>query len=104
MLKPHLRSADQPKTAIKVEYEENEKYAVQAQILRHMRLLEVFAEHFGDRYAWPKPFLIEARSCGKANARWKLRTLTLCYELANEFIEQFLGYSHTLPRKVRAGL
>src|SRR3954447_15840522 len=37
MLKPHLRSADQPKIAVKVEYEENEKYAVQAQVLRHMR-------------------------------------------------------------------
>jgi hypothetical protein len=101
MLKPHLRSADQPKIAVKVEYEENEKYAIQAQVLRHMRLLEVFAEHFADRYAWPKPFLIEARSCGNANARWKMRTLTLCYELANEFMEQFLDYSHTLPRKFR---
>src|SRR4051794_5642037 len=50
MLKTHLRSADQPKVAIKVEYEENKKYAAQEQVLRHMRLLEAFAEHFGDRY------------------------------------------------------
>jgi hypothetical protein len=102
MLKPHLRSADQPKVAIKIEYEENEKYAVQAQVLRQMGLLEALAAHFADRYVWPKPWSIEARSCGEANARWKTPTLTLCYELANEFIELFLGYSKTLPRKYQA--
>jgi hypothetical protein len=99
MLKKHLRAADQPKVAIKVEYEENKKYAIQASILRQMGLLEAIAAHTADRYAWPKPFTIEARSCGEANATWKTRTLTLCYELANEFIELFLGYSRTLPRK-----
>ena len=102
MLKKHLRAADQPEVAIKIEYEENKKYAIQAGILRHMGLLEAIAAHTADRYAWPKPFTIEARSCGEANARWKTRTLTLCYELANEFIELFLGYSRTLPRKYQA--
>jgi hypothetical protein len=101
MLKPHLRSADQPKVTIKVEYEENEKYAIQARVLRHMGLLEAFAEHAADRYVWPKPFSIVARSCGEPNATWKTRTLTLCYELANEFIELFLNYSSSLPRKYR---
>jgi Putative metallopeptidase len=102
MLKTHLRSADQPKIAIKVEYQENETYAVQAQVLRHMGLLEHFAANAADRYAWPNPFTVEARSCGEANARWKARTLTLCYELVNEFIELFLGDSSLLPRKYRA--
>lgn len=101
MLKPHLRSADKPNVTIKIEYEENEKYAIQSRILRHMGLLEAFA-HAADRYAWPKPLLFEARSCGAANARWKQRTLTLCYELADEFIELFLGYSKTAPGKYRA--
>src|SRR5438045_2352972 len=99
MLKTHLRSADQPKVAIKVEYEENKKYAAQEQVLRHMRLLEAFAEHFADRYVWPNPFTIEARSCGEPNARWKQRVLTLCYELASEFTALFQGYSKSLPRK-----
>jgi hypothetical protein len=102
MLKPHLRSADKPKVAIKVEYQENEKYAVQARILRHMGLLEAFATHAADRYVWPNPLTFEARSCGQANAKWSKRTLTLCYELAKEFIEQYLDYSKTLPRKYRA--
>jgi Putative metallopeptidase len=102
MLKPHLRSADQPKIAIKIEYEDNKKYALQADVLRHMGLLEALAAHAADRYAWPKPFAIEARTCGEPNARWKTRTLTLCYELANEFIKLFLDYSKTLPRNHRA--
>ena len=74
MLKKHLRAADQPKVDVKVEYEENKKYAIQEQVLRHMGLLEAFAAHAADRYAWPKPWSIEARSCGQANATWKQRT------------------------------
>jgi hypothetical protein len=102
MLKPHLRSADKPKVAIKVEYRDEEKYPIHARVLRHLGLLEAFAANAADRYAWPNPFSIVARSCGEANATWKTRTLTLCYELANEFIELFLGYSSSLPRKYRA--
>jgi hypothetical protein len=104
MLKKHLRSADQPKVAIKVEYQEDEKYALQVRILRHMGLLEAFAAHAADRYAWPKPFSIVARSCGVPNATWKngTMTLTLCYELANYFMELFQGYSRALPDKYRA--
>jgi Putative metallopeptidase len=100
MLKPHLRSADQPMVAIKVEYEETKKYAIQARVLRDMGLLEAFAQA-AQRYVWPNPLSMVARSCGEANARWSKRTLILCYELADEFIELFLDYSHTLPRKFR---
>ena len=103
MLKKHLRSAGQPKVAIKVEYEETEKFAIHARVLRHMGLLEAFAEQVADRYAWPNPLTFEARSCGMANARWRQRVLTLCYELANEFIELYLGYSKLLPAKERDG-
>ena len=101
MLKPHLRSPDQPKAEVTIKYEDNKKYAIQANILRHMGLFEAIAAHMTDRFAWPKPWTIEARSCGDANARWKQRDLTLCYELANEFVELFLRYSKTLPRKFR---
>jgi hypothetical protein len=102
MLRRHLRSADQPKVEIKVEYQDDNKYAMQAQILRHMGMLEAFATHAADRYAWPNPFSIVARSCGEPDARWRSRTLTLCYELADEFVELYLDYSRTLPRKVQA--
>jgi hypothetical protein len=102
MLKPHLRSADQAKVTIKVEYQESEKYAVQTEVLRHMGLLEALAAHVADRYEWPHPLTFEARACGEANARWRQRNLTLCYELANEFINLFQGYSRTLSHKYRA--
>ena len=104
MLKKHLRAADQPKVAIKVEYQDDEKYAMQIQVLRHMGLLEAFAAHAADRYVWPKPFSIVARSCGEPNATWKngTLTLTLCYELAHYFMELFQGYSNQLPRKYQA--
>ncbi len=102
MLQKHLRSADKPKVAVKVGYEDNKKYTVESQILRHMGLLEALAEHAPDRFAWPNPFTLEARSCGEANARWKQRSLTLCYELVGELIELFQRYSKTLPRKSRA--
>jgi len=104
MLKPHLRSADKPKVTINVEYRDEEKYPIQARVLRHLSLLEAFAANAADRYAWPNSFSIVARSCGEANARWSSasRTLTLCYELVDEFIELFLGYSGSIPRKYRA--
>ena len=104
MLKPHLRAADKPKVTIKVEYQDDEKYAIQAKILRHMGLLEAFATHAADRYVWPNPFSMVARSCGEPNATWNIgaKTLTLCYELANEFIELFEGYSRKLPKKFQA--
>ena len=77
---------------MKVTYEENKKFAVQEHILRHMGLLEAIAAHATDRYAWPNPWSVEAKSCGDANARWRSRKLTLCYELANYFIELFMGF------------
>ena len=104
MLKPHLRSADKPKVTIKVEYQDEEKYPIHARALRHMGLLEALAANAADRYAWPNPFSIMARSCGEANARWssRARTLTLCYELVHEFIELFLTSSSLAPRKYQA--
>jgi hypothetical protein len=97
MLKRHLRAPDQPKSEIKVEYEDNEKYAMQAQILRHMGLLEAFAAHAADKYVWPNPISFVARSCDEPNARWRQRTLTLCYELADEFVELFLVRASIAP-------
>ena len=45
VLKPHRRSADQPKVTINVNYKDDEKYAIHARVLRHMGLLEAFAQH-----------------------------------------------------------
>jgi hypothetical protein len=102
MLKKHLRAADQPKVDITITYEDSKKYAVQEKILRDMSLFETLAAHLADRYAWPKPFKIEAKECGMANARWGQRVLTLCYEFAGEFIELYQDYSKTLPKAYRS--
>ena len=104
MLKPHLRKPDDPKVDIKINYQDSKKYAVQEEVLRQMGLFEALASHLADRYVWPKPFVMEARECGEANARWKGRTLTLCYELAGDFADLFLGYWKTVPRKYREAL
>jgi len=101
MLKKNLRAADQPKVDVTITYEDNKKYAVQEKILRDMGLFETLASYLADRYAWPKPFTIEAKACGMANARWSHGVLTLCYELAREFITLYLGYSKTLPKAYR---
>jgi hypothetical protein len=101
MLKTHRRAPDQPKVNITITYEDNKTYAVQEKILRDMGLFETLASYLADRYAWPKPFTIEAKECGMANARWSHRVLTLCYELAREFITLYLGYSKTLPKAYR---
>jgi hypothetical protein len=104
LLRPHLRAPDQPKVDVKIIYGDTKKYATEKEVLRHMGLLETLAEHLADHYAWPKPFTIEAKECGDANARWSERVLTLCYELAGDFADLFQGYWKTVPRKYRAAL
>jgi Putative metallopeptidase len=104
MLKPHIRAADKPKVTIKVEYQDDKKYAAQAKILRDMGLLDALAAHMADRYVWPNPISMVARSCDEPNATWNIgaKTLTLCYELASEFIELYDDYSRQLPKKFQA--
>ena len=101
VLKPHLRPADQPKTTIKVEYQDDETYAVQAGILRKMGMLEAFANLASERFTWPAPFSMVARSCGVPNATWNqgIRTMTLCYELIEEFSQLYQGFARKLPTK-----
>ena len=101
MLKKHLRAFYQRKTEIKVEYEEAERFSVHPRVMRHMGLLEAIAEYFGEKYAWPNPIKLEAKSCGTANARWRQRVLTFCYELVDEFTDLYLEYSKLLPAKAR---
>ena len=84
MLKPHRRSADQPKVTIKVEYKDDEKYAVQAKdpaphgrarsLRRRMRRI---VSRGPIRSRWWRAH------AGNRMPRWNVgtRTLTLCYEL-----------------------
>jgi hypothetical protein len=95
VLKPHLRTPDQPKTKIDVVYgEATGRLEHSAQAARSIQLLETVAQHVADEFAWPAPFTLEMQSCGFPNARWDLSTrkLTLCYELAADFEELYRAY------------
>jgi hypothetical protein len=98
VLKPHLRSPDQPRTKIEVVYGEAKgTLEAGAKALRAIMLLETVAERVADALVWPAPFTIEIQSCGFANAQWALDThkLTLCYELAADFADLYRDYGDT---------
>ena len=64
-LKAHLRSPDQPKTKIDVDYGDAKgNLAVAAQVLRSIGLLETVSEHTAEAFAWPAPFTLELQTCG----------------------------------------
>src|SRR5580692_4613014 len=95
VLKPHLRTSDQPKTKIDVVYGEakgNLKGIAEA--ARSILLLETVAQHLADEFVWPAPFVLEMQSCGAPNAAWDppTRQLYLCYELAEDFAELYRSY------------
>jgi len=95
VLKPHLRSSDQPKTKIDVVYGEAKgNLDAIGQGLRSIMLLETVAERMADAYVWPAPFTIELQTCGFPNAQWVPDThkLTLCYELAADFADLYRNY------------
>lgn len=97
VLKPHLRSPDQPKTKIDYAYGEGrgERLENIARLLRSIELLETLAERWSQSFAWPEPFALEAQSCGFPNAAWvqATRKLTLCYELVADFGDLYRTYS-----------
>jgi Putative metallopeptidase len=95
LLKPHLRSPDQPKTKIDVVYGEAKgRLESAARAARSILFLETVAQNLADTFVWPASFILEIQSCGFPNARWGLSThkLTVCYELAADFAELYWAY------------
>jgi hypothetical protein len=95
LLKPHLRSPDQPKTKIGVVYgEAGGRLESGARAARSILFLETVAQNLADTFVWPASFTLEMQSCGFPNARWVLSThkLTVCYELAADFAELYRAY------------
>jgi putative metallopeptidase DUF4344 len=100
LLKPKLRTPDQPKQKIELTYGEAKgKLAVYAKAFREIRFLETLAEFIGERYAWPQPFTMEMLSCGEVGASWHARKLKICYEMAQEFAELYRDYGDKLKPK-----
>jgi hypothetical protein len=103
LLAPHRRAPEQPKTVIEVSYGEAKgELEVLAQWFRSIRFLEIFADVFAERYAWPAPITLEMRSCGEPGARWTTprRKVHICYEMAQEFAELYreFGREQTVRR------
>jgi putative metallopeptidase DUF4344 len=103
LLAPHRRAPGQPKVAIEVSYGEAKgELEVLAQWFRSIQFLEIFADLFAERYAWPAPITLEMRSCGEPGARWTTprRTIHICYEMAQEFAELYreFGREQTVKR------
>jgi hypothetical protein len=97
-LKPHLRTPEQPKTAIKVSYGDapsKDNLDIYAKYLRTARLLETIADYAADKYAWTAPITLSAETCGTSDAHWthSIRTVVLCYEMAAEFAQLYRDYS-----------
>ena len=103
VLKQHRRGPDGPRTTHNVTYKDEEKYPVASKVLREIGVLEFFANHATEGFTWRSPFSLVARSCDEPNATWNIgeRTLTLCYELVEEFVDLFADYSKELPRSHR---
>jgi hypothetical protein len=97
LLKPHRRISDQPKTKFNVLYGPAEGRAkVVERVARSIRLLETVAERASDELAWPAPLTLEMQSCGSPDARWdlRMRTVTLCYELAVDFADLYRDFGN----------
>jgi hypothetical protein len=92
VLKPHRRGADDAKITIRTMYgEATGSLDVTAQSFRAIRLLEAVAERASEEYTWRAPFTLAMQSCGQSGAQWDLfsRKLTLCYEMADEFVQLY---------------
>jgi hypothetical protein len=96
VLKTSRRSADQEKSSVEVSYGPGPgKLDAYSRSFRAIRFVETLSEHATARYVLPHPITMVMRSCGESGANWvpsKL-TLTLCYEMAEEFVELYQGYT-----------
>jgi hypothetical protein len=106
VLAPHRRTT-QERTPFTVRYHDGgERYAVIAQTLKFIGLLERIADRASGGFVWRAPVTIEAKSCGASHAQWNTprRTLTVCYEMAAEFAVLYEAYGSERARKdINAG-
>jgi hypothetical protein len=94
VLKDHRRTT-QPRTDIGVRYgEPGARFAAFARVIKNIQLLETVAQRLSDKYAWRAPFVIEVTTCGSPGANWNLatHTLTVCYEMAEDFAVLYASY------------
>src|SRR5579859_2829578 len=95
VLKPFLRSGEQAVPPIDVVYETGSgALSTYARSFRSIGFLETLAAQATDHYVLPRSISIVMKACGDSNAWWHTPTLreTLCYEMAEDFVELYRGY------------
>src|SRR5262249_43248568 len=95
VLEPHLRKADQKPQKVEVFYGDakNPLDLVQT-AFRATGVMERSGGYMVDRYVWRTPFKMEFKTCGEINANFdsQTHTLTLCYEMAEDFVQLYKTY------------
>lgn len=91
-LKPFLRAPDQERQKYQILYGKPEgSFDIFERVFRVTGMMERVADRVADLYAWRKPFAIEVQTCGESGANWSVQDhkVTLCYELAEEFVQLY---------------
>jgi hypothetical protein len=92
VLKPHLRTPEDPKTRIEVNYGPTAKHELVAAVGRKLQILETVAQWLSEDFVWETPISFEMRECGKAvETRWlpTERKIVVCYEMIREFVQLY---------------
>jgi hypothetical protein len=91
LLESHRHADREPTATIEVVY----KAGQYARSFQSVGLLEALSDYASSRYALPHPIKMVMASCDDANAAWvsSANTETLCYELADDFLELYSGYT-----------
>jgi hypothetical protein len=66
--------------------------------MKSIALPETIAQRLSDKYVWRAPFVIEVTTCGSPGAQWNLatHTLTVCYEMAEDFAALYSSYGNEM--------
>jgi hypothetical protein len=91
-LEPYRRTANQKQAEHQVIYGKPQgDLDIFERALRAAKIMELVADLAATKYAWPKPFAIEARTCGEPGASWSVpeHKIIFCYELADEFVQLY---------------
>jgi hypothetical protein len=93
-LASYLRSPEEERVNYQFVYGKAERSLdIFEQAFRAAGMLERVT-NYASKYAWRKPFAIEARTCGDSGAQWELQEhkIDFCYELANEFASLYKAH------------
>jgi hypothetical protein len=94
-LAPYMRTPEQERTKYQVIYgKAHGPLDIYEQAFRAAGMLERVAYLLGDRYAWRKPFGVEATACGESGAQWDVQDhkVAFCYELTDEFVSLYKAH------------